>query len=637
MHRLSRRSVNSLFNNGAHRRRAVAVAAVSVYSLHVNQTVADVRWKPGRMIPTWNRWYESSSSNFQTNIFDPVHKYEYQAEVSRLMDLIANSIYSNKEVFLRELISNASDALDKLRLLSVTEPQLLEGGPELDIRIQTDQDNGIITLTDSGIGMTHDELVDSLGTIVADTGTAKFLEAFKDSKDAGQFGGVGFYSAFLVADKVVVSTKSPKSDKQYVWEGEAYNSRSYIIREETDPDKFIPRGTSIKLHLKRDDKGFANPDIIQRLIKKHSQVVSFPIYTWQEKGYTKEVEVDDDQAEVDVEIKKKTKKKIVEKYWDWELITNEIQPIWLRNPKEVTRAEYNELYKKAFNDYLEPLASSHFTTEEDVEFSSILYVPAIIPMEEEEIVDDIKTKNIRLYVKHVFISSDFDTELFPGYLSFVKGVVDSNDLPLNVSREIFQDSPIVRIMRKRLVHKAFDMILLLSKGENREDYEKFWDNFGKHLKLGCIEDHENHYRLAPLLRFFSSHSSKMISLDEYVENMKPDQKDIYYVAVDNVESAMVNPVMERLCDKDLQVLFLVDDPIDEFAVRELKWYKGKNFVDISKEDFILGDNKNEEKEKEMKQEFEQFCIWMKKILGDKVDDVQVSNRLTVSPCVIVSG
>lgn len=560
------------------------------------------------------------------------------------MDLIVNSLYSNKEVFLRELISNASDALDKLRFLSVTDSELLKDAAELDIRIQTDKDNGIITITDSGIGMTRQELIDCLGTI-AQSGTAKFLQALKDSKDAGadnnligQF-GVGFYSAFLVADRVVVSTKSPRSDKQYVWEGEA-NASSYTIREDTDPENHIPRGTRLTLYLKRDDKGFAHPERILKLLKNYSQFVSFPIYTWQEKGYTKEVEVDEDPAEAkkdeqdDTTEKKKKTKTVVEKYWDWEL-SNETQPIWLRNPKEVSTEDYNEFYKKTFNEYLEPLASSHFTTEGEVEFRSILYVPAIASTGKDDIVNP-KTKNIRLYVKRVFISDDFDGELFPRYLSFVKGVVDSNDLPLNVSREILQESRIVRIMRKRLVRKAFDMILGISMSENREDYEKFWDNFGKHLKLGCIEDRENHKRIAPLLRFFSSQSEEeMISLDEYVENMKPEQKDIYYIASDSITSARSTPFLERLLEKDLEVLFLVD-PIDEIAIQNLKSYKEKNFVDITKEDLDLGD-KNEEKEKIMKQEFGQTCDWIKKRLGDKVASVQISNRLSSSPCVLVSG
>ncbi|KAF4396434.1 hypothetical protein G4B88_019234 [Cannabis sativa] len=628
MHRLSNRSLSSVLRHGGSRYRNAAAPISSTSSLYETVAERDSKQRWYSVLTTGNRTainsptqinlkndfflrsrYESTAAASDSSATPPAEKYEYQAEVSRLMDLIVNSLYSNKEVFLRELISNASDALDKLRFLSVTEPQLLKDAADLDIRIQTDKDNGIITITDSGIGMTRQDLIDCLGTI-AQSGTAKFLKALKDSKDAGgdnnligQF-GVGFYSAFLVADRVVVSTKSPKSDKQYVWEGEA-NASAYTIREETDPENLIPRGTRLTLYLKRDDKGFAHPERIQKLVKNYSQFVSFPIYTWQEKGYTKEVEVDEDPTEAKkdeqdekTEKKKKTKT-VVEKYWDWDL-TNETQPLW-----------------------------------GEVEFRSILFVPAISPTGKDDLVNP-KTKNIRLHVKRVFISDDFDGELFPRYLSFVKGVVDSNDLPLNVSREILQESRIVRIMRKRLVRKAFDMILGISLSENREDYEKFWENFGKFLKLGCIEDRENHKRIAPLLRFFSSQSDEeLISLDEYVENMKPEQKNIYYIASDSLTSAKNTPFLEKLLEKDLEVLFLVD-PIDEVAVQNLKSYKDKNFVDISKEDLDLGE-KNEEKEKEIKQEFGQTCDWIKKHLGDKVASVQISNRLSASPCVLVSG
>ncbi|KAG2621115.1 heat shock protein 90-6, mitochondrial-like [Panicum virgatum] len=601
--------------------------------------VASLKLMDGALV---GRRYESSAAAVDSTDMPPAEKHEYQAEVNRLMDLIVHRLYSNKEVFLRELVSNASDALDKLRYLSVTDPELLKDGPELDIRIQTDKDNGLVMITDSGIGMTKQELVDSLGTI-ASSGTAKFLKALKESQEAGmdsnligQF-GVGFYSAFLVADKVVVSTKSPKSDKQYVWEGEA-DSSSYTIREEKDPEKLIPRGTRLTLYLKRDDKGFAHPERIQKLVKNYSQFVSFPIYMWQEKGFTKEVEVDEDPAETKKEgdsetqaEKKKKTKTVVEKYWDWEL-TNETQPIWLRNPKEVSTEEYNEFFKKTFNEYLDPLASSHFTTEGEVEFRSILFVPAT----KKEDITDRKTKNIRLYVKRVFISDDFDGELFPRYLSFVKGVVDSNDLPLNVSREILQESRIVRIMRKRLVRKAFDMILGISCSENRDDYERFWENYGKFLKLGAMEDKENHKRIAPLLRFFSSQSNdELISLDEYVENMKPEQKDIYFIAADSLNSAKNAPFLEKLTEKEYEVLLLVD-PMDEVAIQNLSSYKDKKFVDISKEDLDLGD-KNEEREKEIKQEFSQTCDWIKKRLGDKIARVDISNRLSSSPCVLVAA
>lgn len=586
--------------------------------------------------------YETTVAQQET-ADESVEKHEYQAEVSRLLDLIVHSLYSHKEVFLRELVSNASDALDKLRFLSVTDSSLLGNGGELEIRIKADKENGTITLIDTGIGMTKEELVDCLGTI-AQSGTAKFLKALRDSKEAGsdsnligQF-GVGFYSAFLVSDRIVVSTKSPKSDKQYVWEGEADNN-SYVIREETNPDSLIPRGTSITLHLKTEDKlEYADPERIKNLVKNYSQFVSFPIYVWEEK--TQAVEVEDDSAETKEgetakpEGQKKKTKTVTEKYWDWEL-ANETQPIWMRNSKEVTVEEYNEFYKKTFNEYMDPLACSHFTTEGEVEFRSILYVPAITPMGREDIVNP-KTKNIRLYVKRVFISDDFDGELFPRYLSFVKGVVDSNDLPLNVSREILQESRIVRVMRKRLLKKTFEMIMGISLSENQEDYRKFWDNFGKNMKLGVIEDHANHKKLAPLLRFSSSfNEDELVSLDNYVDSMKEGQKAIYYIAADSITSARNAPFLEKLTEKEYEVLFLID-PIDEVAIQNLKSYKDKQFVDITKEDLDLGDQ-DEAKEKEVKKEYTPVCEWMKNHLGEQLAKVQISNRLSSSPCVLVSG
>ena len=570
-------------------------------------------------------------------------KFEYQAEVSRLLDLIVHSLYSHKEVFLRELVSNASDALDKLRFLSVTEPSLLGDAGDLEIRIKSDPDNGTITITDTGIGMTKEELIDCLGTI-AQSGTSKFLKALKENKDLGadngligQF-GVGFYSAFLVAGRVVVSTKSPRSDKQYVWEAEA-DSSSYVIKEETDPEKVLRRGTQITLYLREDDKyEFSEPSRIQGLVKNYSQFVSFPIYTWQEKSRTVEVEEEEEPKEGEEPKeegeKKKVKKTKTEKYWDWEL-ANETKPIWMRNPKEVEKEEYNEFYKKTFSEFLEPLAHTHFTTEGEVEFRSILYVPGMGPLNNEEVVNP-KTKNIRLYVKRVFISDDFDGELFPRYLSFVRGVVDSDDLPLNVSREILQESRIVRIMRKRLVRKAFDMIQDLAESENKEDYKKFWENFGRFIKLGCIEDTANHKRITPLLRFYTSKSEEELkSLDDYVENMGENQKAIFYLATDSLKSAKTAPFLEKLVQKDIEVLYLVE-PIDEVAIQNLQTYKEKKFVDISKEDLELGDE-DEVKERENKQEYNLLCDWIKQQLGDKVAKVQISNRLSSSPCVLVSG
>ncbi|KAH9707798.1 Heat shock protein 90-5 [Citrus sinensis] len=499
-------------------------------------------------------------------------KFEYQAEVSRLMDLIVHSLYSHKEVFLRELVSNASDALDKLRFLSVTEPSLLGDAGDLEIRIKPDPENGTITITDTGIGMTKEELVDCLGTI-AQSGTSKFLKALKENKDLGpdngligQF-GVGFYSAFLVAQKVVVATKSPRSDKQYVWEAEA-DSSSYVIREETDPEKLLKRGTQITLYLKVEEE--------------------------------EKPEEGEEQPEGEKKTKKTTK---TEKYWDWEL-ANETKPIWMRNPKEIEKDEYHEFYKKTFNEFLDPLAYSHFTTEGEVEFRSVLYIPGMGPLNNEEIMNP-KTKNIRLYVKRVFISDDFDGEL-------------------------------VRIMRKRLVRKTFDMIQDISQSENKEDYKKFWENFGRFLKLGCVEDSGNHKRLAPLLRFYTSKSEEeLISLDEYVENMGEKQNAIYYLATDSLKSAKSAPFLEKLVQKDIEVLYLIE-PIDEVAIQNLQTFNEKKFVDISKEDLELGDE-DEVKERETKQEFNLLCDWIKQQLGDKVAKVQVSKRLSSSPCVLVSG
>lgn len=569
----------------------------------------------------------------------PGETYEYQAEVSRLMNLIVHSLYSHKEIFLRELVSNASDALDKLRFSSVTDPSLLGDAGDLEIRIKPDPELGTITISDTGIGMTREELIDCLGTI-AQSGTSKFLNALKENKDLGndnsligQF-GVGFYSAFLVADKVRVSTKSPRSDKQYIWEAAA-DSSSYVIKEETDPAKQISRGTEITLYLKDDDKyEFTEPSRVQGLVKNYSQFVSFPIYTWQEKSRTVEVEEEEEPKEGEETPPEKKKKTKTEKYWDWEL-ANETKPIWMRNPKEIEKDQYNEFYKKTFNEFLDPLAHTHFTTEGEVEFRSVIYIPGMAPMNNEDVVNP-KTKNIRLYVKRVFISDDFDGELFPRYLSFVKGVVDSNDLPLNVSREILQESRIVRIMRKRLVRKTFDMIQELADSENKEDYRKFWENFGKFVKLGCIEDTGNHKRITPLLRFFSSKSEdELISLDEYIDNMDEKQNAIYYIATDSLKSAKSAPFLEKLVQKDIEVLYLVE-PIDEVAIQNLQTYKEKKFVDVSKEDLELGDT-DEAKERENQQEYVLLCDWMKQQLGDKVAKVQISNRLSSSPCVLVSG
>ncbi|MCO5602604.1 hypothetical protein L7F22_056738 [Adiantum nelumboides] len=570
----------------------------------------------------------------------PAEKLEYQAEVSRLLDLIVHSLYSHKEVFLRELVSNASDALDKLRFLSVTDNSVLNDCPELEIRIKPDPDNGTIMIMDTGVGMTKQDLIESLGTI-AQSGTAKFVKSLKDNKEAlgdnnliGQF-GVGFYSAFLVAEKVVVSTKSAKSDRQFVWEGEA-DSSSFLIKEEVDPEKLLPRGTSITLYLKPDEAfEYSDPIRIKELVKSYSQFISFPIYVWMEKTRTvPDFSTSTDTDDTGSESKEQEKTTKTEKYHEWELV-NETKPIWMRNPKEVDKNEYDAFYKSTFNEYLDPLAHAHFTTEGEVEFRSLLFIPGMAPFNAEELYTA-SNKNIRLYVKRVFISADFDGELLPRYLGFVKGVVDSNDLPLNVSREILQESRIVRIMKKRLVRKIFDMCQEIADREDKEAYKSFWTNFGRSIKLGCIEDSANHKRLTPLLRFFTSkHEDSLVSLQTYLENMKPEQNAIYYFAADSIKSAKSAPFLEALLKKDYEVLFLVE-PIDEVAITNLQEYEGKKFVDISKEDLDLG-GEDEVEDREKEKEYQLLCDWMKQILGEKVAKVQVSKRISSSPCVLVSG
>eukprot|EP00250_Pteridium_aquilinum_P034501 c7671_g2_i1 orf=1-1752(-) len=505
-------------------------------------TTAADKTAPPDATATATQTTATAAENVEAAPSQPVGEtHTYQAEVSRLLDLIVHSLYSHKEVFLRELVSNANDALDKLRFMSVTEPALLGNNTELSIKIRADTDKGILVITDSGIGMTKDDLVKSLGTI-AQSGTANFVKALKENKGSlggennliGRF-GVGFYSAFLVSDKVAVSTKSPKSDKQYVWEAVADNS-SFMVREETDPEYLIPRGTSVILYLKQDMKSdFTNATKIRDLVKNYSQFLSFPIYVGQER--TRQVEVKDESGTQEVKEgeAKEPAKTVTEKYYTYDVV-NETKPIWLRSPREVLKDEYHAFYKKTYNEHLEPMAYTHFSTEGEVEFKSLIYVPGMAPFGTEEAG---RMKNIKLYVKRVFISDDFNGELFPPYLSFMKGVVDSNDLPLNVSRELLQESRIVRLMKKRLAKKCLDLFESIANSKDPEDYRKFYRNFGKYLKFGCSqEDNPNQKRLANLLRFYSSkHQDEMTSLRQYVADMKPGQKAIYYFSSESVKSA----------------------------------------------------------------------------------------------------
>ena len=604
-------------------------------------------------------------------------KFEFQAEVSRLMDIIINSLYSNKDIFLRELISNGSDSLDKIRFMSLTDKEQLGSGEnaDLDIRIKADKERKVLTIRDRGIGMTKDDLMNNLGTI-AKSGTSAFLDQMASGGDMsliGQF-GVGFYSVYLVADFVEVRSKHNDDDKQWVWQSKA-DGNFAISEDEGEP---LGRGVEINIYLKEEAQEYLEETKLQALVERYSEFINFPIYLYNSKEVSEEVPVeagdedeeadvsgddaeddeegDDEEGDEDEEDDEPKTKTVTKTVWDWERL-NDVKAIWLRSTNEVEEEEYTKFYQALAKNSEEPLAYSHFKAEGDVEFKAILYIPE---RPSPDYYDNYysRASALKLYVRRVFISDEFD-ELLPKYLSFIKGIVDSDTLPLNVSRETLQQHTSLKTIKKKLVRKALDMIRKLAeeggdaedddaKPEGEDDaatkdepkYEKFWKSFGKAIKLGIIEDASNRVRLAKLLRFQTSKSDgKLVSLEQYVERMKEGQKSIYYITGESIDALKNSPFLEKLISKDFEVIYFTD-PIDEYTMQNLTEFDDFKFSNASKEDLKFGDADDDEKArfKKTKEAFKSFTTWWKSKLPDTmIEAVKVSNRLSTTPCVVVSS
>lgn len=565
-------------------------------------------------------------------------KYEFQAEVGRVMDIIINSLYSDKDIFLRELVSNAADACDKKRFLSVTADSSNADVTPPKIKIKSDVENQLVIIEDSGVGMTKDELVNNLGKI-AQSGTKNFVEALGEgSSDVnliGQF-GVGFYSSYLVADKVEVITKSMQAGSpQLRWESDS--GSSFTISDASDAEPIEGSGTRLILHLKDDAMQYLESSKLEQLLQRYSEFIEFPISLYKET--TEYEQVPDEEANKDLAEGEEPKMKTVPITKADYTEMNTQKPIWLRPPKEVEEDEYKEFYKGAFRaSYDEPQKWTHFRLEGQVECKALLYIPSMLPFELTKDMFDENTNNIRLYVKRVFINDKFE-DIMPRWLKFIRGVVDSDDLPLNVSREILQKSKVLSIINKRLVRKSLDMFRDLAEDEDKNKYTGFWNTFGKYLKVGVIEDNANKKELLPLLRFVSSKSvEELTSFDQYIEGMPEDQKSIYYATGEGQKNAMMQPVVEKLTSRGYEVL-LMTEPLDEIVIEAVEGYKDFKIVDASKEglDIEDGDEEKKKEKEELNEKYADIREFLEVELEGKVQKVTVSTLLTDSPAALVQG
>lgn len=543
----------------------------------------------------------------------------FQTEVKQLLNLMIHSLYSNKEIFLRELVSNAADAADKLRFMALSDDTLYENDGELRVRIRGDKEKGTVTIEDNGIGMTREGVIEHLGTI-AKSGTAEFFsnlsgDQAKDSQLIGQF-GVGFYSAFIVADKVTVRTRAAGhgADQGVLWESEGEGN--FTVEDITKNS----RGTEITLHLREEEKEFADDWRLRSIITKYSDHISVPVEMWEEGTPEREEEGE----------------KIPATEGAWKVM-NKATALWTRSKSDVTADEYKEFYKHISHDYGDPLLWSHNKVEGKQEYTSLLYIPAKAPW---DMWNRDSKQGLKLFVQRVFIMDEAE-QFMPSYLRFVRGLVDSNDLPLNVSREILQDNKITRNLKASLTKRVLGMLEKLAKDDN-DKYQEFWSQFGQALKEGPAEDFANKERVAALLRFASTHTDSVaptVSLDDYVSRMKEGQTKIYYIVADSYEAAANSPHLELLRKKGIEVL-LMHERIDEWLVNHLTEFKEKQLLSVSRDDLELGELENEDDKKEQEKLAEESVSLVERFktaLGDRVKDVKVTTRLTDTPACVVTG